>query len=259
MTDKVHSKVERGIGWLMIDNPERRNAISAEMGARGAQIISEFESDSSVHIVAIASKGNVWSAGADINDFNENSASGAPRPTDEQENASLYDAVYDCPKPVVAVVQGHCFGGAVALACACDLRIASAEANFAITAARIAIGYPLRFTHWIVNAVGPAYAAEMLLTAKRYTASDAHRIGLVHTVTPASDFANFSSGYLEDVAKGAPLSQRASKAIIRELASGRPVDKAKCQALLEICRASDDHAEGRRAFAEKRAPVFVGR
>src|SRR5262245_35480903 len=118
MSDKILSKVERGIGWLTINNPERRNAISTEMGKLGAQIISDLASDASVRIIAIVSQGNVWSAGADINDFNERSASRASTPANRQEGTSFYDAVYECPTPVAAVIQGHCFGGAVALACA---------------------------------------------------------------------------------------------------------------------------------------------
>jgi len=259
MTDKMLAKVENSIGWLTINNPERRNAVSIEMALLGLNIITEFSADSAVRAIVIVGAGDkAWMAGADLEDFGTKSGQVAEQP--KRSGLAFYDAVYGCKKPVVAAIQGFCLGGGVALACACDLRLAATNAVFGIPAGRLGVGYPANFTRWIVDTVGCPNTKEILFTARRYTADEALHIGLVIRVVAPSDLDAFTRDYVASIVESAPLSLLASKLITREVAA-HPAgwDEALCNSITEACRNSGDFAEGRRAFAEKRKPIFRGK
>ncbi len=124
---------------------------------------------------------------------------------------------------------------------------------------RLALAYPPEFTRWLVEVVGVARAKEFLLTGRRYEAKDALAMGLVHKLTPGATFAEETAEYCMHLAENAPLAMQANKRIVEEVANGlAPADAELCARLLEGCAASADHAEGRRAFAEKRPPRFTG-
>jgi enoyl-CoA hydratase/carnithine racemase len=259
MTETMLADVADGVGWLTINNPERRNAVSVDMALRGAEIMTEFAADPAVRAIAICGAGDkAWMSGADLGDFDakqRDSAEQKPR----RSGLAFYKAVYDCRKPVIAAIHGYCLGGGVALACACDLRIAATDAVFAIPAGRLGIAYPPDFTRWMVETIGVPNSKEILFTAKRYSATDALRIGLVNQVVDLTEFDVFARDYARTIAANAPLSLLASKLVVREVAA-HPAgwDEALCRDLVEACRNSQDFAEGRRAFAEKRNPVFRG-
>jgi enoyl-CoA hydratase/carnithine racemase len=259
MTEKMLAKAENGIGWLTINNPERRNAVSVDMALRGADIIAEFSADPDVRAIAICGAGDkAWMSGADLGDFDSKLGDGtAERP--RRSGLTFYKAVYDCKKPVIAAIHGYCLGGGVALACACDLRIAATDAVFAIPAGRLGVGYPPDFTRWMVETLGVPNTKEILFTAKRYSVDEALRMNLVNRVVAPSELDAFTRDYVGTIAANAPLSVLASKLVVREVAK-HPAgwDEALCHALVDACRNSQDFAEGRRAFAEKRNPVFRG-
>jgi len=156
------------------------------------------------------------------------------------------------------MIHGICMGGGVEIALACDLRYAGGSAVFAIPAARLSIGYGAHGTRKLVATVGHAAAREILFTARRYNAQEALDMGLVNRVLPDAELEAYVRGMAATLADNAPLSIAVSKAIIE--ASVQPEgDFAKGEALIQRCMASEDHAEGRRAFMEKRRPVFRGR
>jgi enoyl-CoA hydratase len=159
---------------------------------------------------------------------------------------------------VVAAIRGICFGGGVALAMACDLRIAAADARFCIPAARLGIAYGVGGTASLVERIGAAMAAEMLLTARTYTAHEALMRGLVHQVAPTPEFDTVLAGYTSAIAANAPLSMTASKRAIRAAASDDETTRHAANAAAAACASSEDYAEGRKAFAAKRKPQFKG-
>ena len=258
MTDKMLGEVEGGIGWLTINNPERHSAVSLEMAARGTELIAELSADKTVRVIVIRAAGEkAWMSGADIGDFNPKAdGSAAPRRPD---GLAFYDAVYNCAKPVIAAIKGYCMAGGVALACACDLRICATDSIIAIPAGKLGISYPANFVRGLQDTIGMPNTKEMLFTGRRYTADEALRIGLANRLVAPDALASAAQEYAQSIAENAPLSVLSNKEIIG-VTSKDPSgwDQARLRTLSETTRNSADFAEGRKAFAEKRKPVFRG-
>lgn len=257
---RIIARKDGPIGRLIFDNPSKRNAISIGMANQLPIALADFDADPSIHVVVITGSGDKsFISGADISEFDKKEAN----PEAVRENAARSQKTFGdlrkFRKPTVAGIRGFCFGGGVAIGVACDLRFAADDALFSIPSARLGIGYRADFTSWLVDAVGPANAKEMLITAQRYSAHDALRMGLVHRVAPVADFDSQLDSYCASIAENAPLAMQASKVIVNEVAGGLTnADMALCQKLTDACKLSDDYKEGRRAFKEKRRPVFRG-
>lgn len=250
---------EGAIGWIVISNPARRNAIGAEMWRSFPKAMAEFDADPEVRVVILRGEGTVaFAAGADISEFEQRrSDPDAAKAFDGVLDAALY-ALEGSPKPVLAMIHGICFGGGVEISLACDLRYAGGSSVFSIPAARLSIGYAVHGTNKLVATVGHAAAREILFTARRYNAQEAAEIGLVNRVLPDAELEAYVRSVAATLADNAPLSIATSKAIIEAAVQPEP-DFTKGEALIRECAASEDHKEGRRAFMEKRRPVFRGR
>jgi enoyl-CoA hydratase len=255
MTDKMLAEVEDGIGWLTINNPERHNAVSLDMSAAGTEIMARFSADASVRVIVIRAAGDkAWMSGGDIGDFNAKAAATPP-----VNGLAFYESVYDCVKPVVAALKGYTMGGGVALACACDLRIAATDSVFAIPAGKLGIAYPANFLRWVIDTIGVPNTKEMLFTSRRYDANDALRMGLANRLVAPSELATAVLEYARSIAESAPLSVRANKETLRYVVQDPSNwDRSRIAELNALCKGSWDFAEGRKAFAEKRPPVFRG-
>jgi enoyl-CoA hydratase/carnithine racemase len=147
----------------------------------------------------------------------------------------------------------------MALAMACDLRLASDDAKFCIPAAKLGVGYSFDGTAALVARLGPALAAELLFTARTYSAHEALMKGIIHALAPVADFDNVLKGYTASLAANAPLTIKAAKMAIRAIVSGNPADHERAERSIAQCMTSDDYREGRKAFLEKRKPAFQGR
>jgi len=260
-TGKITHFKSGGVGHLVFDNPARRNAMSRDMVRQVPEVLADFEGDSDIRVVVVSGAGDKsFVSGADISEFEKTRANAETARQSSAASMAMFEGLRAFPKPTVAKIRGYCFGGGVALACACDLRVAADDALFAIPAARLGIGYRPSFTRWVVDAVGPANAKEILITARRYDADEALRLGLVHRVVPVAEFDAFMDDYAGRIADNAPLSMRAAKAIVNEVAKGLgEADLELCARHVDACSDSEDFIEGRRAFMEKRKPEFHGR
>ena len=258
---RIVASKEGSIGRLVFDNEARRNAISIDMAMQLPGILADFAADPDIHLVVLTGAGDKsFVSGADISEFDKKRATPELAAEYAARSRKTYEDLRNFPKPTIAGIRGYCFGGGVAIAVACDLRFAADDAVFSIPAARLGIGYRADFTSWVVEAVGPANAKEMLITAQRYNAAEAYRMGLVHRVAPVADFETAFAAYCGNIAQNAPLAMRASKGIVNQVAGGlADADLDACRALSEACTASEDYREGRKAFMEKRKPVFRGR
>ncbi|MBM9595906.1 enoyl-CoA hydratase/isomerase family protein [Rhodobacteraceae bacterium MCCB 386] len=260
MTDKMIAKKADGFGWMIFNNPERHNAVSLDMWLAAIDIMGDFASDDDVRVIIIAGAGEKsFVSGADISKFDDEraEADAVARYNDATEGA--YQAVLTSPKPTVAMIQGYCIGGGTNLAVCADMRIASDRAQFAIPAARLALGYDFVRVRRVMDLVGPAYAKEIFFTARRFTAEEALAMGLVNRVVPHDELEAKTLEIARTIVDNAPLTMKAIKQSVHEaLKPESERDLALCDRLVQDCFESNDYAEGRRAFAEKRKPVFTG-
>jgi enoyl-CoA hydratase/carnithine racemase len=158
------------------------------------------------------------------------------------------------------MIRGYCLGGGLLVAMHCDMRLAADSARLGIPAAKLGIAYTFAGVQKVLDLVGPANAKEMLFTARQFNGSEAQAMGLVNRALPEAELETFTRSYCTTMAENAPLSIAASKAVIAELTKLRgDIDRTKCEAIAKHCAESADFAEGRRAFAEKRKPVFQGK
>lgn len=259
MAGKLLWHKEGAIGWIVISNPERRNAINGDMWRAFPDAMKDFDADPEVRCVILRGEGTMsFAAGADISEFEKRRES--------PEAAKAFDGVLDralyaferSDKPVIAMIHGFCLGGGVEIALACDLRYAGGSSSFAIPAARLSIGYGVHGINRLVATVGHAMAREIMFTAKRYKAQEALEMGMVNRVLPDAELEAYVRGIAATIADNAPLSMAASKANIESVVAPDG-DFSKGEALIQRCADSEDHKEGRRAFMEKRRPVFKGR
>jgi len=259
VTERLLAKREGALGWIVFNNPDRRNAVSLDMWQAIPSVLDDFEKDSNIRVVVLAGAGDkAFVSGADISQFESQRSSqeGVQRYEEVAEAAQAKLATFD--KPVIAMIRGYCLGAGVNIANVCDLRIAAEDARFGIPAAKMGLGYRASSMKNLVDIVGVARAKEMMLTARQFSAAEALQMGLVHRVVAVAELESFTKKSCDEIAANAPLTMRAAKRVIGEVAKA-DYDAASCRSWVRECFDSEDYAEGRRAFMEKRKPQFRGR
>ena len=260
MSDKIVTKKEGRVGYLIFNNPERHNAVSLEMWETVARVLKEFEQDKEIGVVVLTGAGGkAFVSGADISKFEDERATleAVARYNDAVEK--IYSSVHAFPRPTVAMIRGYCIGGGLGLAVSCDIRIAADHSRFSLPAAKLGLGYGFPGVKRLVDVVGPSFAKEIFFTARQFDVEEARAMHLVNRVVPDADIESYVKEYAETIAGNAPLTVNSVKFIVGEVLKDESKrDLARCEALVKQCFASKDYAEGRKAFMEKRKPVFVG-
>ena len=260
-TDKMIAEKSDGIGWMIFNNPERHNAVSLDMWEAVIDIIADFEHDEAVRVVVVRGVGEKsFVSGADVSKFDDERAARSAVQRYDAVTEGAYSSLRASSKPTIAMIQGYCIGGGANLAVCCDLRICSDTAKFAIPAARLGLGYGYTRVRRLLDVVSPAFAKEIFFTARQFGAEDARIMGLVNRVLPQGELEAYVTDYARQIAANAPLTVSSIKRIVSE-ALKDPTDRdlALCERLVRECFESEDYAEGRLAFAEKRKPSFKGR
>ena len=260
-TDKMLSRKEGYVGYVIFNNPERRNAVSLEMWESTARILNDFGSDKDIRVVVLTGAGDkAFVSGADISKFESERANEEAIARYNQTVERANAAIYDYPKPTIAMIRGFCIGGGVGLALCCDLRICSDDSRFAVPAAKLGLGYSYHGLKKLVDVVGISFAKEIFYTARQFDAEEARAMGLVNRVVKAAELEAYVKQYADTIGENAPMTIATTKFIIGEVVKDESKrDLAKCAAMVKKCFESNDYTEGRRAFMEKRTPVFTGR
>ena len=252
------------IGVLRFNRPERRNALSPGMLIEVHRALQRWAHDPDIRTVVITGAGDkAFSSGYDI----------AAIPTDvtPDEAERLRDSnplelagrsVKDFPYPTIAMINGHCFGGALNLALCCDLRTAADDAPIGMPAARLGVVYPCDGIAQFVQVLGMARARQVFFTAHTYRGAEAQAMGLVDRLVPRAELESMTFALAEDIAGNAPLALKGIKRTLNLLETTAPLSgeaRREAEALMAAAFQSEDLKEGQLAFMEKRKPRFIGR
>jgi len=259
-SEKMISKKENGVAWMIFNNPERHNAISLEMWDAALEIMADFAADKSVRVMVLTGAGGkAFASGADISKFNDERQEAEAVTRYQATTQKAYEALQGMPIPTIAMIRGYCIGGGTAAAVCCDLRICTENAKFGVPAAKLGLGYGLNRAQPLVDLIGPAFAKEMFFTGRQFTAREAERMGLVNRVVDDDRLEATVEEIARTIAENAPLTVRCAKLVVGEALKSSPErDVAATERAVEACFKSSDYKEGQAAFMEKRKPNFTG-
>jgi enoyl-CoA hydratase len=259
-TERVKSWVDGPVLHIRFNNPAKHNALSVDMWEAVPMLLGRAAKDDNVRVVVLSGEGGKsFISGADISQFEDmRAAKEAVKAYEAMAEAAL-EAIYEFEKPTIACITGYCIGGGVNVAISCDLRVASTNSTFSVPATRLGLGYRLSAMKNLTDLVGPGFAKDIFFTARRLDAAEALRIGLVNRIAEPEGLEALLAEYTTAISTGAPLTIKAGKRIIREVLKADSADMALARRLILDCFESEDYIEGRRAFMEKRKPVFKGK
>jgi methylglutaconyl-CoA hydratase len=245
--------------FIWLDRPELRNAFDDAMVAELHDAVAKAAGEPSARAVVLAARGKAFCAGADLGWMKRMAGfSHEQNVADAESLARMLHAIYVCPKPTVARIHGDCYAGGIGLAAACDIVLAVRSAMFCLSETRLGL-VPATIGPYLLRAIGARAASRYILSAERFDALEAHRLGLAHAIVAADDLDRELDEFLEHLSRASPSALQAAKRLIRQLEQ-REVDEALIRATaawIADIRASEDGREGVEAFLAKRDPRWV--
>jgi len=256
MSAAVRLIVEAPRARLVLDRPDKRNALSLEMWAAIPRLLADAAGDPAVRLLVIEGAGAHFAAGADIDEFETAYPTREAALRNQATMSAAMAAIEDFPLPTAAAIRGVCVGGGCGLALCADMRFAESAARFGITPAKLGLAYGVADTRRLVQAVGLSRAKDILFTGRIMDAAEAFAIGLVDSVDP--DLAATVARFEAMICAASGSTARATKRVLRIIRDGETTDTDESRALFADAFDGADFREGVAAFRGKRAPDFGG-
>lgn len=259
MTQALTVAVDNRVARITLTRPEVRNAFNDEVIQQLKTVFESLGANSDVRAVVLAAEGQAFCAGADLNwmrrmaDYtrDENIA-------DAGQLAAMLKAIYECPKPTIAAVQGDVFAGGMGLVAACDMAVSVRTATYCLSEVKLGL-IPATISPYVIRAMGARAAHRYFLTAERFSADEAHRIGFVHELVDADALEAKVNELAQALVSASPAAVRACKKLVQDVAQ-REIDAALIASTVEgiaDIRASDEGREGVASFLQKRKPSWL--
>lgn len=251
--------IENRVATVTLNCPDVRNAFNETTVAEIGDVFRTLGRNQEVRTIVLAANGPAFCAGADLNwmkkmagyTYEENRS-------DAAQLAIMLQTIYTCPKPTVAKVQGDCYAGGMGLVAACDIAVSCETANFCLSEVKLGL-IPATISPYVIKAMGENAARRYFLTAERFSAQEAHRIGFVHAVVPAEGLDAACAGIVTALVSNSPNAVKEAKRLVQDVA-GRALSEEliadTAQRIADI-RSSDEGKEGVRSFLEKRKPNWL--
>jgi methylglutaconyl-CoA hydratase len=251
--------IEDKVATVTLDRPDVRNAFNEQTIAEITLAFDGLGRNDIVRAIVLAANGPAFCAGADLNWMKKMAAyTHAENNADALQLAEMLRTIYLCPKPVVAKVQGDCYAGGMGLVAACDIVITAEESNFCLSEVKLGL-IPATISPYVIKAMGENAARRYFLTAERFSAREALRIGFAHEVVPADALDAKTAELVKALVSNSPNAVRQAKALVRDVV-GKPVTQellADTAERIAHIRASEQGREGVQSFLEKRKPNWL--
>jgi methylglutaconyl-CoA hydratase len=255
----IEIQMGQGVAVLWLARPELRNAFDENMIAEVTAALEDLDGDASIRAVVLAGQGKAFCAGADLDWMKR--MKGMSREENREDAlrfAKMLNRLYTMGKPTVARVHGAAYAGGIGLLAACDIAVASNDAEFCLSEVKLGLA-PATISPYVVAAMGERAARRYCVTAERFTAAEAYRIGLVQEIALPAELDATVNAILGELVQGAPGAQASAKEMLRSVAGAAIDDKLIAQTAERIAtlRVSDEGQEGMAAFFEKRKPAWL--
>jgi len=259
MSDALKVEVTDDVATLILNRPEKRNALTLAMWTALPGVLAGIAADRAAKVLVVRGAGGTFAAGADIGEFETVYATPDSSRAYFDRVGEAMQALAEFEKPTLAMIEGACVGGGLGLALACDLRIAATDARLALTPGKLGLVYSLPDTRRLVQAVGLSRAKDILFTGRLVNAAEALNIGLVDALHAPDALAEAVADKTTQIASVSQWSARRAKRIVRLIADGETADTELTARWLIEAVEGEDFREGRDAFLAKRKPVFPHR
>ncbi|MES2019472.1 MAG: enoyl-CoA hydratase/isomerase family protein [Pseudomonadota bacterium] len=251
--------IDGKVATVTLNRPDVRNAFNEFTIAELSLAFNELGRNEAVRAIVLAANGVAFCAGADLNWMKKMAGyTHAENVDDAAKLADMLRTIYLCPKPVVAKIQGDCYAGGMGLVAACDIAVAASGANFCLSEVKLGL-IPATISPYVIKAMGENAARRYFLTAEKFSAQEAHRIGFVHDTVAAEALDAHVDAIVKALVTSSPNAVREAKVLVRDVV-GKTVDAAlvldTAERIAHI-RASNEGREGVASFLEKRKPSWL--
>jgi methylglutaconyl-CoA hydratase len=246
--------IEQGVATLTLNRLKQHNAFDSDLIRAIQNALDQIANNSQVRVLKFAANGKFFCAGGDLNWFkNATQLNESDNLADAAQLAQLLRTLNEFPKPTLALVQGPAYGGGVGLIACCDIAIAAESATFSLSEVKLGL-VPATIAPYVLRAIGARQLRRYALTAEGFSAHEAHRIGLIHTVVSDEDLSDIADNTAAHLLNNGPVAIATTKQLIRELLLNSSDEFEKTAALLAKIRVSEEAQEGIKAFLEKIEP-----